>query len=908
MKNGAPALTVVCKATFLLQPGLAELARDQDDPNEDDTYWDDDPRKSLSLATDLVPYKARADVLVVGHTFAPNKKAARSWVARISVGPLHKAVEVYTDRAFGLDGELREGPPITRARLGYERAAGGPDSSNPIGMRFDVVGPLGTTAIPNLQPSGVLVARRGDTFGPIGFGPIAPGWPGRRNKLHGPAASFGGRGWNVHPLPEGVESAYFNMAPPDQQTDALPADERITLECLHPEHSRLVTRLPGIEPLASVERHGHSSYSLPLVCDTLWIDTDRCVCQLVWRATVPLAHPSEAGRITVDRRRELHLPLDPAALIADAEAGSTLMAPLVGAAALTLPFQRQGEGQRPSRAPVRDGALPFGQPGEPPAPPQPGPRFAAPDGEGQETVFLFDGAPLVASPPAALPVPPPPPPGVPAPFMPVAGPAPVAPAPAVPAAPLESGPPIPAGVPAPVAPPLVVTPAIPPPVLSAAAPPAVVSAPPEGIGPPIGGGAWSAADEKPAKRGGSIGERMAQELAQAESRALQEKKQTGEPEHLGPLAKGGRSGAESEKDPAGANRGGAPGGGWADEKGKSDAAAGSPAEAANVDEKSAKRGWKPMTPKRSSAPVTDLAKGGALAASNAAAPAQPERSAAPRAAPGAAPALPPLRDAIELLWLDLACLPRVRRQPAWKDLLAQIKPRPLDDEPGADAPPDKKQEARDRREMAVLLSRGETVDQRGIEASMSAAVNEDGIFVPPLVLVGGELTLPFDEVETLKATLAAVTPLVAGDVKLQAAIDTAQKLLQTPWLNGGASELADNLTVKIREAFAQQTRAVPARYLDHHTERILLHQRAYQKRTVLGKTCVRGVLVLAGTKEGKDGLPVYLPEEAARELPGLLRFSVKLMAEGRQRLEEAEERGIALRVVGVGRVMKARAG
>jgi len=204
--------------------------------------------------------------------------------------------------------------------------------------------------------------------------------------------------------------------------------------------------------------------------------------------------------------------------------------------------------------------------------------------------------------------------------------------------------------------------------------------------------------------------------------------------------------------------------------------------------------------------------------------------------------------------------------------------------------------------MAVLLARGEPLDLRGIDAAMASAVTEDGVFVPPLVLIAGELSLPFDEVETLKATIAAVTPLIGADARLQSAVDTAQKLLQTSWLNGGASEIAESLTAKIKEAFVQANRAVPARYLEHHTERMLLHQRAYQKRTVQGKPCVRGMLTMTGTREG---LTVYLPEAAAEEMPGLLRFPVKLVGEGRGRLEEAEERGTALRVVGLGRLSSA---
>jgi len=70
-RAGAFALTVVCKATFALAPGESPLTDEQDDPFEDDVHWDDDERRSLATASDLAPYKRRADVLVVGHAHAP---------------------------------------------------------------------------------------------------------------------------------------------------------------------------------------------------------------------------------------------------------------------------------------------------------------------------------------------------------------------------------------------------------------------------------------------------------------------------------------------------------------------------------------------------------------------------------------------------------------------------------------------------------------------------------------------------------------------------------------------------------------------------------------------------------------------------------------------------------------------
>ena len=68
---GAPMLTVVCRATFALQPVVSRLADQQDPIVRADVHWGQDPQRSLLAASDLVPHKARPEVLLVGHAYAP---------------------------------------------------------------------------------------------------------------------------------------------------------------------------------------------------------------------------------------------------------------------------------------------------------------------------------------------------------------------------------------------------------------------------------------------------------------------------------------------------------------------------------------------------------------------------------------------------------------------------------------------------------------------------------------------------------------------------------------------------------------------------------------------------------------------------------------------------------------------
>src|SRR6185503_6003181 len=304
-RPGAFLLTVVCKATYVLLPGESPLAREQDGPSEADGHWNDDETRSLHVANDLVPFKGRAEVLLLGHAFAPERRPARSLLARLIVGCVDKSIAVFEDRACTAEGVVREGPAFTKMPLRWERAAGGPGTSNPVGVRTgrDAAPDerYGLIAIPNLQVPGTHPTGPGEPLAPIGFGPIAPRWPTRMEKLHPSLAGWDFTRWSEWPLPEGVDAAFWSAAPLDQQLPELHGDERITLENLHPDHARLSTTLARALPCAAVERGAASGAGeeIPLFCDTLVIDTDRGRCSLTWRGQVPLRHPHEAGRVVI---------------------------------------------------------------------------------------------------------------------------------------------------------------------------------------------------------------------------------------------------------------------------------------------------------------------------------------------------------------------------------------------------------------------------------------------------------------------------------------------------------------------------------------------------------------------------------------------------------------------------------
>jgi hypothetical protein len=876
-RAGKWTLTFVCKATYRLAPTESELASEQEPPNEDDNFWDDDATRSLYAPSDLVPFKARADVILVGNAFAPRRDPVRSLIAQLIVGQMTKSIECFCDRMWTLDGQLREGPKFTKLPLRYERAGGGPDTTNPVGMRPDAADAYGMLYLPNLQQPADPVPKRGDVVEPIGFGPIAPAWPSRVQRLGRHAATWFEGAWNSRPLPEDLDPSFFNCAPLDQQVDAIRTGERLILENLHPEHPRLVTNLPAATPRAVLERPGAAPEAVKLMCDTLWIDTDRSLCTLVYRGRVALDHRAQQGRVVVsmDAPTSARAPQVEAPRLAWSKEPPPKPPPL-GASPRARPAAAPHiEEDETHVSQGRDPAdvLPFVPGG---ASPGGASISGAPAAGGVAPSVLDDDedpwrdttAALAVNPARSAPLP----------FSGSSDPK----APTLPFQPRPKLPPVPkpdATSPGPR--PTLVGMPIPPPSSAGQAPPApppIVRPPPpvEPLAP--------AAPTSPWATGKAPGFGSPPPLP------------VRSPAPAAPIA------------PEPASKG-------ASFLPKFDPKFDTPA---------------PVVP--SAAAAAAAATSGAAAASNAAAAVNARGTPSPAARPAEPAARPGGREILTLLWFDPTFVKPMTDHKQWAKILEQRDdeddekpsepPKPdisadddgADDDAGEDAddpdmyvrdepeepPPeeDVPQEVLDRRNVFKILARGEPITAAAIDAEVAGAIRRDGTLEPPLVLLSGDLLFPFDELETLKATVTAVSPLVAGDKKLKEVVDTVNELLKTPWLSRSGA-VAEGQTARIKEAFGQGNRMVPASYLDSHTERILLEERHYQKRTVFGQTWIRSLYVSASSP---DQIPAYLPESLTKQLPMFQRLRMRLIAEVHMQQDQYESHPIALRVVALARV------
>lgn len=296
-RPGTWALTVICKATFVLKPGEATPAPEQEEINESDDHWNDDVSRSVRTPCDLAPAKPRADVTLVGHAFVPGRAQTRRLMTRLIVGEIDKSIEVACDRVIGADGTIQEGARFHRMALGYERAAGGPGTPNPTGMRLDARDMYARRALPNLQRPDAHISSIDETIESVGYGPLGARWP---NRLR-----FIGNDPNNIPdlkspvLSERFELTYYNHAPEDQQLATLRENERIVLENLHPDHPRLVTNLSGLRPAVFIQNGRLHRHRVNMRADTLWIDTDRALVTVTFRGQVPLVRPDEVGTVLV---------------------------------------------------------------------------------------------------------------------------------------------------------------------------------------------------------------------------------------------------------------------------------------------------------------------------------------------------------------------------------------------------------------------------------------------------------------------------------------------------------------------------------------------------------------------------------------------------------------------------------
>jgi hypothetical protein len=253
------------------------------------------------------------------------------------------------------------------------------------------------------------------------------------------------------------------------------------------------------------------------------------------------------------------------------------------------------------------------------------------------------------------------------------------------------------------------------------------------------------------------------------------------------------------------------------------------------------------------------------------------------------------RDVVELLWFDQQATKRVRQR--WRSLADDLEFAPIDER--HDIPGDDPQLARDRHTHFGILTEAPITEPQELGRVVREAISDSGRFTAPLVVVAGRLLFPFDDLEILRATAAALTPLAGDDKKLKEALGNVKELVDTPLLQH-SNELVDNFTKHLRSLYDQSKRAVSRDYLDTSVERLLLEQRRYQKRPIFDGSWIRALLSPSASGEA---VPSYLPESLEKTLPMMVSFKARMIVQAHVKQDQYEAHPHALRVVALGRVL-----
>ncbi len=242
--------------------------------------------------------------------------------------------------------------------------------------------------------------------------------------------------------------------------------------------------------------------------------------------------------------------------------------------------------------------------------------------------------------------------------------------------------------------------------------------------------------------------------------------------------------------------------------------------------------------------------------------------------------------ALELTWFSPSIGQRLRDVPAFSAVLRARTEGAAPQNPALD--------------VATVLSRvaPSVVD---LERALFNSVSEEGTLAPVPRVLRGELAFAFDEVEEIRALIAAALPIARTDQQLAGLLDFATEMAKTELQ--GSPDVAARLGGSIRDLWAIANQMLPAAHLAEQVERGLLARRCYQRRELLGARWIRAIFTAGGEA---PSVPAYLPIAAAGRLPIFRRFPARLLAEVVPQQDQQEQSAVALRVSAVAREIVSR--
>lgn len=318
--SGRESLVVVIKGTFKLplsgeQPQLqvAQLPLVMAD-----TFTGVPGFSAPVYESDYAPRKPHCDVLLLGSAYAPPGRPVSRMRVGMSVGPLHKCIEVVGHRLWetGIGGVAADAPRTFQVMpIGYDNAFGGVDdaSDDPAEHAAHAANPVGCgyrknlrtslidgVRMPNTEEHGQIIDAPDRAYRPMAYGPIGRGWQ--------PRVQYAGtydQGWleNVFPfLPADFDERYYQSAPPDQQIPLPIGPLEVRLEGLTPDGLRQFT-LPYFEAPVHVFPKRGKREDLLARLDTILFEPDLERFTMQWRVARPLRdNMLEISQLLVGRK------------------------------------------------------------------------------------------------------------------------------------------------------------------------------------------------------------------------------------------------------------------------------------------------------------------------------------------------------------------------------------------------------------------------------------------------------------------------------------------------------------------------------------------------------------------------------------------------------------------------------
>lgn len=308
------SLVIVVKGTYTAVDNAVCVDAPAQRPVHGAIHWDDDPAASLRFDTDFAIFKPRAECLLAGTAHAPRGAPAAAVEVSFRVGGVYKSLLVAGDRAT----DEASPTPFASMPLRWERAYGGAKLlANPVGVGIDLVDtPAGRRRPrPNLENP----HHTTDRDEPWGAFPLAMHWS-PRCALTG---TYDDRWFRTRwPwLPDDLDWRFYNAAPLDQQIEGYwRGDEEVGWQHLHPERTRIRSRLPGetARCFALLRRGEVEEFREVLLrFDTVVIDGDEDAVLCSWRGALEVADATASDVDTLFFVRE---PLDARRSLADCRA------------------------------------------------------------------------------------------------------------------------------------------------------------------------------------------------------------------------------------------------------------------------------------------------------------------------------------------------------------------------------------------------------------------------------------------------------------------------------------------------------------------------------------------------------------------------------------------------------------